>query len=94
VEISYPNMSGLNPVHNYEYSVCLKLKYSAHNALIFGELQTTFSEPQRKQGHKRRRDDERTAKLEKAKPPMIKCGKIHTCRAIFSCNWRHGMCAL
>ena len=77
-------MSGLDPVRNYEYSVSLKLKYSAHNAFVFGELQTTFSEPQRKQGHKR--DDDRTAKLEKAKPPTIERGKIHTCRAVFSCN--------
>ena len=29
-------MSGLNPVHNYEYSVSLKLKYSAHNAFVLG----------------------------------------------------------
>ena len=46
------NASYLNPVRNYEYLVSLKLKYSAHNAFVFGELQMTFSEPQRKQGHK------------------------------------------
>jgi len=50
--VSYPNMSGLNPVHNYEYSVSLKLN-TQHTMLSFlGSLQMTFSEPQRKQGHK------------------------------------------
>ena len=44
---------------------------------FLGSLQMTFSEPQRKQGHKWRRDDDRTAKLEKAKPPTIERGKIH-----------------
>ena len=89
--VSYPNMLGLNPVRNYEYSVSLKLKYSAHNTFVLGSYRR---HSQRKQGHKWRRDDDRTAKLEKAKPPTIKRGKIHTCRAVFSCNWRHGMCEL
>ena len=59
-----------------ECSISLKLKYSAHNTFIFGELQMTFSEPQHKYGHKGRRDDDRTGKLESAKPLMIERGKI------------------
>ena len=54
----------------------------------------TLSEPQCKQGHKWRRDDASTTKLEKVKPSTIERSKIHTCRAVFSCNWCHGMCAL
>ena len=48
-----------------DYKSPISAEYSAHNAFVLGELQMTFSESQCKQGHKWRRDDNRTAKLEK-----------------------------
>jgi len=34
--VSYPNMSGLNPVRNYEYSVSLKLNTQHTNLSFWG----------------------------------------------------------
>ena len=87
VECQLSEHVGPNPVRNYEYSVSLKLSTQR----FWGVTDILRTTPQ---AGSQRRDDNRRAKLEKAKPPMIEHSKIHTCRAVFSCNCRHGMCAL
>jgi len=56
-------MSGLNPVCNYEYSVTLKLKYSAHNTFVLGSYR------QRSQRKQVTKEEEMTREQQNLKKP-------------------------
>ena len=82
-------MLGLNPVHNYEYSESLKLILSTQRFRFWGVTDDIFRTTVQAGSQMKKRWW--IKEFERAKPPTIECG---TCRAVFSCNWRHGMCAL